>query len=77
MTSKAGHSVTTCKHFYKLSIYNPKYALCDTPLITLHYTALHYTTPPGIIHCAWRICTRYFQIIWNHDRCLYTSFTRI
>jgi hypothetical protein len=115
--NKARYSFTTCKYFYKLSVYNPTHALCDVPYITLHYTALHYITlhyttlhcttlhyttlynttlhyttlhyttlpytalhctkPPGIIHCAWRIWTRSFQIIWNHDRCLYTSSTHI
>ena len=72
MTSKAGHSVTTCKCFYKLLIYNSTYALCDTLFLTLHYT-----TPAGIIHCAWRIWTRSLQVIWNHDLCWCTYSTRI
>jgi len=77
MTIKAGHSITTCKYFYKLSIYNPTHALCDTQFKTLHYTTLHYNTPPSIIQCAWRIWTSSLQIIWNHARCLYTLSTDI
>lgn len=61
MTSKAGHPVTTCKYFYKPSIYNPTYVLvlCDTPFITLHYTTLHYN--------AWyhKLCISYLDKIFS------------
>jgi len=39
------------------------------------YTRNKYTSPPGIVHFERRIWTKSFQIVWNRDGCLYTSFT--